>query len=401
MPLRVVYFVSTYHRFTGGQRSLWLLVRGLDRARVDPVVMMAGEGYATRMFRELGVPVEVVKTKGSTAGFGGDLLRAGLLRRAAVAVSEVAPYTLRVLRRLRRLRAHVLHVNDARGLLLAGPAAKLLGIPVVWHVRGDARSLGAFYRTACGMLADRIVLVADGVRPSLERRLWPKCVTVYNGIDPPLGKPRRGRAELLAAAGLSLDEGVPLAVAVGSIVPMKGIHHLIEAAAQVSRRMGLVVVGDAPQEWYRVWLERRVAELGLRDVRFPGWDHEATDWIAAADVVCLPTVDQETMTFDGVRRTAINSEGFSRTVLEAMLHERAVVASAVVGIPEQIVGGETGLLVPPSDPAALARALDTLAGDAALRERLGAAAGRRVRERFTVRRMVEGTMRVYEGLRSG
>ncbi len=401
MPLRVAYFVATYHRFTGGQRSLWLLVRGLDRARVDPVVVTAGEGYATRMFRELGVPVEVVEARGRSAGFGGELLRAGLLRRAAVAVREVAPYTLRVLACLRRLGADVLHVNDARGLLLAGPAAKLLGIPVVWHVRGDARSLGVVYRTACGILADRIVLVADGVRPSLERRLWPKCVTVYNGIDPPATPPRRGRAELLAASGLALDDGVPLAVAVGSIVPMKGIHHLIEAAARVRRRLGLVLVGDAPHDWYRAWLERRVAELGLRDVRFPGWDHEATDWIAAADIVCLPTVDHETVTFDGIRRTATNSEGFSRSVLEAMLYEKPVVASAVVGIPEQVVDGETGLLVPPSDADALARAIDTLAGDPERRARLGAAAGRRVRERFTIRRMVDGTMRVYEGLRSG
>src|SRR5262249_10852456 len=213
----------------------------------------------------------------------------------------------------RRLGAYVLHVNDARGRLLAGPAAKPLGNPVVWHVRGDARSLGVVYRAACGLLADRIVLVADGVRPSLERRLWPKCVTVYNGIDAPAAPPGRGRAELLAAAGLALDDGVPLAVAVGSIVPMKGIHHLVEAAARVRGRLGLVLVGDAPHEWYRAWLARRVADLGLRDVRFPGWDHEATDWIAASDLVCLPTIDRETRTFDGIRRTAINSEGFSRT----------------------------------------------------------------------------------------
>jgi glycosyltransferase involved in cell wall biosynthesis len=395
MPLRVAYFVSTFHRFTGGQRSLWLLVRGLDRARVAPTVLLAGEGYATRMFRELGVPVDVVEARGRTARFGGDLLRAGFVARAAVAVREVAPYTLRVAARLRRLRADILHVNDARGLLLAGPAAKLLRIPIVWHVRGDARSLGAAYRAACGFLADRIILVADGVRPSLEPRLWRKCVTVYNGIDPPAHPPRRTRAELLHAVGLPLADGVPLAVAVGSIVPMKGIHHLVEAAARMDRGMGLVIVGDAPDERYRRRLERRVGELGLAQVRFPGWDHEAQDWIAAADLVCLPTIDREVV--DG--RTITNSEGFSRTILEAMLHERPVVASAVVGIPEQVVDGETGLLVPPSDPDALARALDALAADPARRRRLGEAGGRRVRERFTVARMVDATLAVYDGLR--
>src|SRR5262249_46973272 len=130
MPLRVAYFVATHHRFTGGQRSLGLLVRGLDRARVDPIVVTAGEGYATRMFRELGVPVEVVEARGRTAGFGGDLLRAGLLARAAVAVGEVAPYTLRVLACLRRLGADGLPVNDAPGLPPARPAAQPPRLPL-------------------------------------------------------------------------------------------------------------------------------------------------------------------------------------------------------------------------------------------------------------------------------
>ena len=89
-------------------------------------------------------------------------------------------------------------------------------------------------------------------------------------------------------------------------------------------------------------------------------------------------------------------EGFGVTVAEAMAHGRPVVASAVGGLLDLVVDGETGLLVPPRDPAALRAALERLLGDAELRARLGAAARERARERFAWPVVTDGTLAAYE-----
>jgi glycosyltransferase involved in cell wall biosynthesis len=91
-------------------------------------------------------------------------------------------------------------------------------------------------------------------------------------------------------------------------------------------------------------------------------------------------------------------EGLCTSLLDALALRRPAVGSAVGGIPEVIVDGVTGLLVPPRDPAALAAAVVRLLGDPDLARRLGDAGRRHVEERFTVDAMVEGTLRVYREL---
>jgi glycosyltransferase involved in cell wall biosynthesis len=390
--MRVAYVVGSYGRFTGSQRSLWLLVRGLDRRRFEPLMIFPGEGMATQRFRELDARVLVESPAAPLHEFGGGLLRAGWATRARLAATAVAPYAWHLAGVLRRERVELLHCNDARALLQAGPAARLLGLPVVWHVRGDARGLGTGYLAACGLLASRIVFVADGIRASVPRLFARKFVTIYNGIDLPAeAPPARDRAAL----GLPADRVV--FVVVGSLVPFKGAHHLLQALRRgADPRILVVFVGDRPDPAYSRLLDR-LAD-GLENVRFAGWDDHPADWFRAADAVVLPTIEREELELDGERRTVNGSEGFSRTVLEAMSWARPVVATRVAGAPEQVVDGETGLLVPPGDPEALAVALARLAGDADLRARAGAAGRARVLARFSIARMVTATEELYVSL---
>jgi glycosyltransferase involved in cell wall biosynthesis len=361
---RVGYFIGAHHRFTGSQRSLWLLVRNL-RA-VEPVVFVGGEGVCAERFGDI-ARVVVVPLPAAIAGFGGGLVRAGLARRAFLGATALAPYTLRLMREFRRESVDLLHANDSRGLLLAGPAARLLGLPAIWHVRGNVTPLGPTYLRACHLVASHIIAVADAVRPPGE------VTTIYNGVPiPPPSTP---------------PSASPMAVvAVGSLVPWKGAHHLIEAARRLGPRVHVTFVGDRPDPSYRL--------DGAPNVTFAGWSDDPTSYMRAADVVCLPTIDREIFAGREIRST----EGLSRTVLEAMAHGRAVVASRVVGTPEQIVDGESGLLVPPSDPAALAAALARLADDPALRARLGAAARERAAARFSIEAMVTQTEAIYRRL---
>ena len=159
----------------------------------------------------------------------------------------------------------------------------------------------------------------------------------------------------------------------GRLAKEKGVLELLQAANLVTqcykeRGWRLVVVGDGP-------LRRRVP--GARGFVPPG---ELARLYGRAAVVACPS-----------RR-----EGFGVTCLEAMAHARPVVASDVGGLRDLVLDGETGLLVPPRDPAALRAALERLLADAGLRRRLGDAGRARALERFSWQAVTEQTLAAYD-----
>jgi glycosyltransferase involved in cell wall biosynthesis len=165
------------------------------------------------------------------------------------------------------------------------------------------------------------------------------------------------------------DGDPPLVVAVGRLAEPKDALTLVRALAAVpGRAFGALLVGDGPD---RPAVEAEVRRLGLRDVlTLTGTRDDVPALLAQADVFALSS----------------RSEGAPLSILEAMAAGLPVVASRVGGVPELVVDGETGLLVPPGDPAALAAALGRLVADAGLRDRLGAAGRQRAQRCFDVRR---------------
>jgi glycosyltransferase involved in cell wall biosynthesis len=218
-------------------------------------------------------------------------------------------------------------------------------------------------------------LVADGM---VKR---PLMTTVYNGIDP-------DAVRLAAQTGVSRAElGVPedalLVVTVARLVWFKAVHTLIDAVHELGSDAGklhVVIVGDGN---LRPQLEQQIAALGLPDrVRLVGTRSDAARIIHLADVFALSSV----------------AEGMPLAIMMAMALGRPVVANAVDGVPELVVEGETGLLVPPRDPAAFSSALRRMIEDPALRHRCGQAGRLRVDSHFTQRVMADTTDRLYREL---
>jgi glycosyltransferase involved in cell wall biosynthesis len=170
--------------------------------------------------------------------------------------------------------------------------------------------------------------------------------------------PRLSRDEALAAIGA--DAGRVVVVCVANLERRKGQEHLLRALASLREMPGptpqIVLEGEGPDSSR---LRALISDLGLeRDALMPGRLAYVPDFMAAADVIVLPSVDQE---------------DFPNVILEAMAYGKPVIASALAGIPEQVVDGETGVLVPPRDEKALAEALRKVAADATLRRQLGEA----------------------------
>jgi glycosyltransferase involved in cell wall biosynthesis len=176
-------------------------------------------------------------------------------------------------------------------------------------------------------------------------------------------------------------------LAVGRLVEKKGFEVLIEAVSGLTVPFRLRLVGDGP---LRARLERAVAAAGAGDrieLLGPRTHDELPGEYAGAHAVVVPSVEDSTGDRDGL----------PNVVLEAMASGRAVVASAIAGIPSAVRDGDTGLLVPPGDPFALRAALERLAGDPSLRARVGAAARARVERDFDLQSCAARLRRCLEG----
>ncbi len=286
---------------------------------------------------------------------------------------------------LARLRADLFHLHfpSPPGEVSCVAMRPKGAMVVTWHsdiVR--QRAVLPVYGHVVHALLRRV----DAIMPTHDRMIASspflrhyarKCHTVPLGID--LGAFEA--TEETAREGRRLRErvGSPIVLFVGRMMAYKGVDHLLHAMREVPAR--LVVVGDGP-DLPRV--QALSASLGLDDrVTFAGRVDPAhvVRWIAASDVGVLPSVQ----------------EAFGLSMVEMMAHGRPVVCTEL-GTGTTFINrdGETGLVVPPADPRALAAALNRLLADDALRARLGARANAWAHERFSVDAMLRGIGEVYD-----
>jgi glycosyltransferase involved in cell wall biosynthesis len=398
--LSVGYYLAYPDSMAGATRSLLELITNLPRA-VRPTVFLPAGGAVAEACREHGVDYRIVAAPAALMRFNKAALAWSSLRKLWVLTSDVIPYSLKLAQSLREVGIDLLHVNCPRAALLAAPAARLLRAPVVGHLRGRQSYGGRAFELLC----DRIVTVCDAVQADLSPQGRAKAVTVYNGVR--AGSPANGRAtqpERLRYLAALRERGEPIVSCFASLTPFKGQHHLLESVARLKQqglRSGVFLcIGKTPEadRDYEAWLHARVAELGLDNVLFAGWQDQPFDFYAHSDVTVLASVERELLAL-GTRRVAVRgTEGFPRTHIEAMSMGLPIVGTDVAGVREQIVDGVTGLVVPPAAPATLADALAQLITDPALRRRMGAAGKQRVEALFSTERCVTRTLAVYESL---
>jgi len=311
-----------------------------------------------------------------------------LARAAAAAGARVVPlgianhFDVRAALVLRRLAPgfDVVHFHTARAHALA-PLSRGRGARLVVTRRMDYVPAGGPYvRFLYNRAVDAVIAISEGVRTALIRVgvRAERIRVVPSGIDArALAAPPAARAAVRREWGLGDDEVA--VVALGALEVRKGHAVLLAAAAGLASaapRLRYVFCGEGRQA--KALAGAAAALDGV--VEMVGFRRDVAACLAAADIVALPSLQ----------------EGLGVAALEAMAASRPVVASRVGGLAEAVVHEETGLLVPPGDPTALAAALARLARDPDLRARLGAAGHARVLARYTATRMAEGTLACYE-----
>lgn len=295
----------------------------------------------------------------------------------------------RLIAALRGLQPDVVHTHLFHADLYGTLAARLAGVSVVVSSRhnDDAfryRLPVRLLNRALWPMTNAAIAISDAIaRFTIETESAParKVRRIYYGLDTAVPPPDRAAAHQAVCSELGLPSGSRLVGMVCRLVEQKGVTYGLEAFRQVAVEFPdvyLLIVGDGP---LRAGLEIQAAPLGSR-VRFLGWRQDSQPLLAAFDIFLAPSL----------------WEGFGLVILEAMARQTPVIASGVSAIPEIVVSGETGLLVPPRESDALANALRTLLRDAALRQHMGLLGRDRLETHFSADRMADETTALYREL---
>ena len=369
--MRVLHVGKFYPPARGGMERVVQTLCEAERAHIDSRVLVANETPATVHETVEGVPVTRV---------------ASIRKVGAVAVCPTFPWWLWKLSR----SSDVIVVHEPNPVAIVAHALVRPRQPFIFWVHAEVVRpqwrYKVFYRPFLRRMlrrAARIVVASPQVAEYAEE-LQPfrnKCVVVPYAMDPDQHAPSPEVRE--RAAAIAAESQQPLVLFVGRLVAYKGVDILLRAIVDTDVRA--VIVGDGPLMPALAELTR---DLGIGDrVRFAGnaSPAELTALYNACDMFVLPSVTR--------------AEAFGMVQIEAMSCGKPVICTDLPsGVPWVNRHGETGLVVPPSDVGALRDAIRTLAGNPALRARMGERGRARVRETFSVRRLVEQTAALYRAV---
>jgi len=325
-------------------------------------------------------------------------LEAAGIRRLAISGKDISfspRLTMELAALMKEEKPDIVHTH---GSLSGRMAARLRRIPVVYTKHGQVRApnrsgivpppAGPFARflnrVAARLLSDRVIAVSERVRRELEESgINPAMVTaIPNGIDL---RPYRQRTRRPSKVQVDDPDGTErrsfLIGTLARLSPEKGIDTLIDAAKIVvtsypSARF--VIAGAGPLE---ADLNKKVRDLRLESyVRMPGFIDDVPGFLSGLDLYVLPS----------------HAEGIGLAVIEAMAAGLPVVATRVGGVPEAVIDGVTGLLVPPRQPKALAQAIVRLLVDPDLARSMGASGRERAEAVFDAKAAAEKTLEVYK-----
>jgi L-malate glycosyltransferase len=361
--------IDTARTWRGGQNQVLLTVNGL-RALGDRAALVAHPDGELRKRAEEGLDLIPIAPRSEVD------LHAGW----------------RLARLLGSLAPDVIQAHDPHGVALAGMAlsldaaarwrqgrkapALIASRRVDFHLKANSFSRWKYRQVDCFIAASeaiRQMLIGDGVAAG-------RVVTVHEGID----------VDHVDAAptvnvheALWLPHHAPLIGNVAALVPHKGQRYLIEAAHLVVQKIPdarFVILGEGE---LREHLEHLVREHHLeKHVLLPGFRTDVLGCIKAFDLFVMSSV----------------TEGLGTSLLDAMACRTAIVGTRAGGIPEVVEEGKTGLLVDPRDSRALAAGIVRLLQNDRVRQQMAEAGYERVRDRFTVERMVAQTSAVYARL---
>ena len=391
-PVQRILFVDHTAVLGGGELALLALLRELDRTRFEPVVLLLSDGPFAAELKGIAethvllLPDELLTTRRE------ELSGSGLPWRKLLALLR---YMRHLSHTIETLRPALLHSNSLKADLLAGPLARLHGIPQVWHIRDRItedylpQSAVRGFRAACRWIPDALIANSQSTLDSLTLSDHSHASVISSGLDLSVFvNAGHGALSLTQtiAAGLPLHIGT-----IGRISPWKGQEIFLESAALISRSFPNThfhIVG-APlfgEEVFEQQLREMTRSLGLESrVTFTGFRRDIPEYLQQLSVV--------------VHASTI-PEPFGQVIVQGMAAGKPVIATQGGGPSEIIDDGVTGLLVPRKDPAALANAIARLVADPRAADALAQRGQQAALKRYGVERTTRAAEAIYDQLLS-
>lgn len=371
-PIRVAHIIKVT-RISGAEGHLLLLLEGLRDRGIDARLIILVERD-----KPMDDMLEAAADQGIPA------------RRLTIRRDYDLPLLFRLRSALRELRPDIIHTHLAHADVYGYAASKLAGLPFVVSSRhnDDQFRYRPRWRRINRWLWRRIdagIAISRAMKEfanDVEGAPGDKVSVVHYGMDYNwLSDADIVSARLRLREEINLDRNTLVLGVVCRLVEQKGVPYALEALRRIRAdfpQAHLVIAGDGEKA---TEFRRLASALGIADrVHWLGWRADAAELMAAFDVLLAPSL----------------WEGFGLVLLEAMSRRIPVIASRVSAIPEIVLDGETGILIEPRDVDALTSAIARLLSDRALRKHMGLLGAARLEERFSVERMVDGTIAVYD-----
>ena len=369
-------------------------ILGIDKKKYE-VILVKGPTYESKMSKE--EHASVIADLKELQLKGVKIVNIPfLLRRINPVYDLLVLFSLYVF--LIKEKPSIVHTHTSKAGLLGRLAAKLVGIPIIIHKPHGHVFFGYFgpFKTKmfiilerlASKITDKIVALTNGEKEDYilfkiadedKFVIMPSGVELNKFKELPL-KEIQNYKKKLGIPETSLVVGT-----VGRLVPVKGPEFLIEAAKHIISKNPdtlFIFTGDGPLKQN---LEKKAFDLGIKEnVIFLGWKDDVSKIISIYDVFALPSLN----------------EGMGRVLVEAMALGKPIVASNIGGIPDLVIHGKNGFLVPPKNPKELAKYIQILLEDEEKREKMGLA-GKKIALNFSARNIVEKTEELYGELLKG
>ena len=361
MTIRTLHLETGRH-LLGGAMQTKHLVHGLEERGVPALLVCPDNGELYRAATGEGLDVQGVR-------YGGD-------------------HDLRLLltlgRIIRSAKPDIVHLHSRRGADIFGAlAAKWVGHPNVIITRrvDNPISAGMLNGFCIGKIPKAIVCVSDGISSVMKEAGFPseKIAVIHSAVDASAYDSTLSKWE--ARKILRVLPASPLLCVIGQLIPRKGHHILLDALPSLRNKfkdIRVLVVGSGP---HRSRLEAQVRKLDLGGcVQFMGFRSDISTILRASDMLVHPAL----------------LEGFANVGLQAMASGIPVVTTSVGGMPEMVQHEITGLVVPPGDSKSLTQAIEELLSNPGRCSMMGRLGQDIVRERFSVERMVDSNLALYQ-----